>query len=561
MRLIRLFLFASLFLLFSAYAAWSQNFRPQKAHQAMVVTADRLASEVGLQILKKGGNAVDAAVAVAFTLAVTYPNAGNIGGGGFMLIRSPQNEVWALDYREKAPLLANEKMYLDEQGNIIPDASLIGYQACGVPGTVYGLWEAHQKFGRLKWKTLLKPAIDFARKGFALNEFQANALNRAREKLIKFESSRKIFVKNEGQFQEGDILVQKDLARTLKRIARKSIHDFYSGQTARMIATAMKKNGGLITLEDLMQYRAVWRKPIKFTYRGYQIFSMPLPSSGGILLAEILNTLEKFERTALGLNSAKYIHLLTEIERQAYHDRAVYLGDADFVDVPVERLISKSYADSIRKQLSLLVAGYSAPDHLFKTNESEQTTHFSIVDGQGWAVSNTYTLNGNYGCGVVIEGTGILMNNEMDDFSIKPGHPNMFGLVGSKANAIAPGKRMLSSMTPTIVSKNDSLFMVVGSPGGSKIITSVAQVLINVIDFKLNIRRAVEAPRFHFQWLPDLIFLENYGFNSDTIHNLQAEGYRISFVRGLGLVQGIVVEKNTLWGWSDPRGAGFATGY
>ncbi len=561
MKLITYFLIACFWSLVLTEAVWPQNFRPQKAEQAMVVSADRLASEVGLQILKKGGNAVDAAVAVAFTLAVTYPNAGNIGGGGFMLIRSPQNEVWALDYREKAPLLAREDMYLDEQGNVIPDASLIGYKASGVPGTVYGLWEAHQRFGRLKWKSLLKPAIDFARKGVPLNEFQANALNRAREKFMKFEASRKIFVKNEGAFREGDLLVQKDLAQTLKRIAKKGIGDFYSGQTARMIATEMKENGGLITLEDLMQYRAVWRKPIAFSYRDYQIFSMPLPSSGGILLAEILNTLEKFEPAALGLNSSKYIHLLVEIERQAYHDRATYLGDEDFVSVPVEKLISKAYADSIRNQLSLLQAGHSVPGSFAKSKESEQTTHFSIADAEGWAVSNTYTLNGNYGSGVVIEGTGILMNNEMDDFSIKPGHPNMFGLVGNKANAIAPGKRMLSSMSPTIVSKRDSLFMVVGSPGGSKIITSVLQVLINVIDFKLNIRRAVEAPRFHFQWLPDKIFLENYGFNSDTIHNLQAEGYRISFVGGLGLVQGIVVDRNTLWGWSDPRGAGFATGY
>ena len=553
-----LLIFAGLLVVQGLFA---QNFSPIKAGKGMVVSADRLASEVGIKILKKGGNAVDAAVAVAFTLAVTYPNAGNIGGGGFMLIRTPTNEIFALDYREKAPLRATRDMYLDEQGEVIPEASLIGYKACGVPGTVYGLWQAHQRFGRLKWKDLLKPAIQFAQKGFALNEMQAQKLNEAREKFLKFPAAQKIFVKQHGEFKEGEIFVQKDLAKTLKRIAKKGIRDFYAGYTARLIADDMQKNGGLITLDDLARYRPVWRQPIAISYRGYDIFSMPLPSSGGILLAEILNTLERFNLKALGLNSAKYIHLLTEIERQAYHDRAIYLGDVDFVSVPVKKLISKTYADSIRQNLSLLTAGQSNPDRLWTDGESEQTTHFSIVDQEGWAVSNTYTLNGNYGSGVVITGTGILMNNEMDDFSIKPGHPNMFGLVGNKANAIEPGKRMLSSMTPTIVTKNDSLFMVLGSPGGSKIITSVAQVLINVIDFKLNIRRAVETPRFHFQWLPDTIFFENYGFNRDTIHNLQAEGYRISFVSGLGLVQGIVIEKGMRRGWSDPRGAGFATGY
>ncbi len=560
MQTIRRFLITCFILIFFSAGLFAQNFSPVKGTQAMVVTADRLASLVGKNILQKGGNAVDAAVAVAFTLAVTYPNAGNIGGGGFMLIRTPQNTITALDYREKAPQKATENMYLDEQGNVIPNASLIGHKACGVPGTVYGLWIAHQRFGHLKWESLLKPAINLAQKGFPLNAFQASLLNEYQQKLNQFTATQKIFTKQK-PFHEGDIFIQKDLAKTLKRIARYGVKDFYQGQTAKLISNEMQKNGGLITLKDLANYRPVWRDPIQIQYRGFTIYSMPLPSSGGIVMAEILNTLEPFKVQELGLNSSRYIHLLTEIERQAYHDRAVYLGDPDFIDVPVEKLISKEYADSIRQHLSLLTAGKSVSERFSLTKESTQTTHFSIVDKNGWAVSNTFTLNGNYGSGVVVEGAGFLLNNEMDDFSIKPGYPNKFGLVGNKANAIAPGKRMLSSMSPTIVTKNDSLFMVVGSPGGSKIITSVVQVLLNVIDFGLNIRRAIETPRFHFQWLPDVIFLEKYGFSHDTLHNLIADGYRLSYVRSMGIVQGIIIKQNMYWGWSDPRGPGYAIGF
>ncbi len=560
LKLRRLFLL--LFIALLSVQVIAQPFAPVRATHGMVVTADSLASEIGFKILKKGGNAVDAAVAVAFTLAVTFPNAGNIGGGGFMLIRTPQNKVLALDYRERAPLLASKDMYLDSTGAVIEGASLIGYQACGVPGTVYGLWAAHQRFGRLKWKDLLQPAIELAQKGFALNQFQARLLNSARELFNRFPATAKIFVARDSSgFRAGDRLVQKDLASTLKRIAKSGIKDFYQGKTADLIAKDMAAHGGLITKKDLRQYRSVWRKPIRIQYRGFTIFSMPLPSSGGIVLGELLNTLSFFDVKQLGHNSSQYIHLLTEIERHIYRDRAHYLGDADFVQVEVERLLSRAHADSIRNNLSLLTAGKSVPDFQPLPEESKETTHFSIVDARGWAVSNTYTLNGNYGSGVVIEGTGILMNNEMDDFSIKPGHPNMFGLVGSQANAIAPGKRMLSSMTPTIVTRNDSLRLVLGSPGGSTIITTVAQVLINAIDFKMNIRRAVEAPRFHHQWLPDVVFLEKNGFSRDTIHNLENLGYRISFTDYLGLVQAIQVEKHGLFGWSDPRGTGLVKGY
>ncbi len=539
----------------------AQWFSPVQAQKAMVVTADSLASRVGLEVIKNGGNAVDAAVAVAFTLAVTYPNAGNIGGGGFMLIRTPDNRVFALDYREKAPLKASRDMYLNADGSVIPNASLIGYKACAVPGTVYGLWLAHKRFGRLPWRSLLEPAIRFAQKGFYINALQAAMLKHHAKKLLQFAQTARIFYPQNRPLKEGEILRQEDLAQTLKRIQKSGIRDFYQGKTAHLIADDMRKNGGLISLKDLNRYRAIWRKPIKISYRGYTVCSMPLPSSGGILLAEILNTLSFFKPAELGHNSAKYIQLLTEIERHAYRDRALYLGDADFVSVPVTHLISKEYADSIRCHLSLLMAGHSRTNGLKAIREGQQTTHFSIYDQQGWAVSNTYTLNSNYGAGVVIRGTGILMNNEMDDFSIKPGQPNQFGLVGNEANAIAPGKRMLSSISPTIVLHGDSLFMVIGSPGGSTIITSVLQTILNAIDFGMNIRRAVEAPRFHHQWLPDVIMLEQFGFNRDTINNLKNCGYRIKFVPRLGFIQAIMKKQDIIYGWGDPRGTGTALGY
>ncbi len=540
---------------------WAWDFSPVKARHAMVVSADSLASKIGVQVLEKGGNAVDAAVAVAFALAVTYPNAGNIGGGGFMLIRSPKNDIFALDYREKAPLAATRTMYLDADGRVIPNLSLIGYKACGVPGTVYGLWEAHKRFGRLPWKHLVEPAIRLAEHGFKINAYQARLLRIHAQEMQPFAETARIFFPDGQPLYAGERLIQKDLARTLKRIRKYGVKDFYRGQTARLIVEDMKRHGGLISREDLENYRPVWRKPVRINYRGFTVYSMSLPSSGGILLAEILNTLSFFRPWELGHNSAKYIQLLTEIERHAYRDRAHYLGDADFVKVPVKYLISKAYADSIRCHLSLLSAGTSEVDSIAQIKEGRQTTHFSICDAEGWAVSNTYTLNSNYGSAVVIKGTGILMNDEMDDFSIKPGQPNQFGLVGNEANAIAPEKRMLSSMSPSIVLKGDSLFMVLGSPGGSTIITSVLQTILNVVDFKMNIRRAIEAPRFHHQWLPDQITMEQFGFNRDTINNLRELGYRIHFVNKLGNVQGILLKHQTFYGWGDPRGTGTALGF
>ncbi len=538
----------------------AQHFSPVIATRGMVVSADSLASAVGKSILQKGGNAVDAAVAVAFTLAVTYPNAGNIGGGGFMLIRTPQNKIFALDYREKAPLAAYRDMYLDAEGHVIENASLLGFKASGVPGTVRGLWAVHHKFGKLKWRQLLEPAINYAQNGFRLNRYQAWLLAHKKDKLSYCAATKKIFFKDDSStYAQGEILRQTDLAKTFQRIALYGYKEFYFGQTAQLIAKQMKEHGGLITLEDLHKYKVKWRKPIRVDYRGFSIYSMPLPSSGGVLLAEILHVLQPFSLKELGHNSAQYIHLLTETERFAYRDRALYLGDPDFVQAPLERLLSAEYADSLRCQLSLLKAGKS--DSGIILEEAKETTHFSVADAQGWAVSNTFTLNGNYGSGIVIEGTGILMNNEMDDFSIKSGAPNQFGLVGNEANAIAPEKRMLSSMTPTIVLRNDSLFMVLGSPGGSTIITSVLQVLLNVIDFGMNIRRAVEAPRFHHQWLPDVIEMEQFGFSNDTKDNLRNMGYRLTEVGSLGFVQAIRVKNDLFYGWSDPRSPGKAIGF
>jgi len=542
-----------------------EGFHPVKAHTGMVVCAETNASEIGLNVLKQGGNAIDASVAVAFALAVTYPNAGNLGGGGFMIYRDAKDQVYALDYRETAPQLASGNMYLNDSAKVIEGASTLGYLAAGVPGTVAGLWQAHQRFGKLDWKQLIEPAIRLAENGFILGGFQADALIEANEDFNKFSSSKKIFTRNGLSFKTGDKLIQTDLAQSLHRIAVKGASGFYSGVTAKLISQDMRKNGGFIREEDLKNYKAIWRKPITGSYRGYKTFSMPPPRAGGIALAGILNTLELFDLSRFSVNSSSYIRLWVEIERQVYADRAQWLGDPDFIEIPVEKLISKEYAQTIKDKLSYFNAGdsygYKIPGINFE--ESDQTTHFSIVDHWGNAVSNTFTLNGNYGSRVVAAGTGILLNNEMDDFSLKPGYPNKYGLIGSEANAILPKKRMLSSMTPTIITKNDTLFMIIGGPGGSKIITTVAQVISNVIDHKMNIRQAIETPRFHHQWIPDVIYLEEGRFNCDTRDILKNKGYKLEFKTYMGYAQGILFnsKSNEYSGWSDPRSDGQVKGY
>jgi len=531
----------------------------------MVSTADKHASEVGIEILQKDGNAIDAAIAVGFTLAVTYPRAGNIGGGGFMVVRDKDNQIFSLDYREKAPIDAARDMYLDENENIIENLSIEGYLASGVPGTVHGLFEAHKKFGSLDWAELINPAIELAEYGFIIDRNLASSLEYKYDTFSKFPSSKNVFTKNGEKFKEGDTLKQSDLANTLKLIRDYGVSGFYDGKTAKLISEDMEKNKGLITEDDLAQYESVWREPIKFTYRNYTIFSMAPPSSGGIIISEILNTLENYNVSEMGPNSSDLVHVWAEIEKQAYADRAEYLGDSDFIEIPKEKLSSKKYAYTLFKNINPFYTTSSTEigTKLIPIEESSQTTHFSIVDKWGNAVSNTYTLNGSYGSGVVIEGTGILMNNEMDDFSTKAGFANMFGLLGSEANEIAPGKRMLSSMTPTIITKNDSLYMIVGTPGGATIITSVAQVISNVIDHNMNIRRAIEFPRFHHQWFPDEIKYEKNGFSIDVLNGLKNKGNSLNEVDSIGDIQSILWNnKFKEWqGWSDPRGNGVTKGY
>ncbi len=542
---------------------WATEFQPVFGEKGMVVTEDPLATAVGLQVLKNGGNAIDAAVAVGFALAVTYPTAGNIGGGGFMVIRLANGKVYTLDYRETAPGAAYKDVYLDDEGQVLKDASLVGYKAAGTPGTVAGLEAAYKRFGTKSWDELLAPAIHYAQDGYRLSRHKTAAINTRLEYFNLFPSSRKIFTKNGQPFDPFDMLVQKDLARTLKRIARKGSSDFYRGETARLIVRDMEHNQGMITLNDLKSYKVKWREPVHFTYRDYDVFSMPLPGSGGIVMAEIFNTLEPFNLSAFNVNSSDLIHLWVESERQAYADRAVFMGDADFVEVPVAKLISKKYAAYIRSQMDFFHARNSndvaANEAWMK--ESFETTHFSIVDQWGNAVSNTYTLNSGFGAKAVVDGAGFLLNNEMDDFSIKPGVPNQYGLIGSYANQIDPGKRMLSSMTPTIITRHDSLFMVVGAPGGSRIITAVAQTISNVIDHQYNIRMAIENPRFHHQWKPDVVFLERPGFTDDTIVALKGRGHTIRYVKSLASVQGILLKNGLIQGWSDPRRDGKALGY
>jgi len=531
----------------------------------MVSTADKHASEVGIEILQKDGNAIDAAIAVGFTLAVTYPRAGNLGGGGFMVVRDKDNQIFTLDYREKAPIDAARDMYLDENENIIENLSIEGYLASGVPGTVHGLFEAHKKFGSLDWAELINPAIELAEYGFIIDRNLASSLEYNYDTFSKFPSSKKIFTNNGEKFNEGDTLIQSDLANTLKLIRDYGISGFYDGKTAKLISEDMERNKGLITEDDLAQYESVSREPIKFTYRNYTIFSMAPPSSGGIIISEILNTLENYNVSEMGPNSSDLVHVWAEIEKQAYADRAEYLGDSDFIEIPEEKLSSKKYAYTLFKNINpfFSTASTKIGTNLIQIEESSQTTHFSIVDKWGNAVSNTYTLNGSYGSGVVIEGTGILMNNEMDDFSTKAGFANMFGLLGSEANEIAPRKRMLSSMTPTIITKNDSLYMIVGTPGGATIITSVAQVISNVIDHNMNIRRAIEFPRFHHQWFPDEIKYEKNGFSIDVLNGLKNKGNSLNEVDRIGDIQSILWNnKFEEWqGWSDPRGNGVTKGY
>lgn len=537
------------------------SFTPVAARHGIVVSSEPLASEVGVEILKAGGNAVDAAVAVGFALAVTHPSAGNIGGGGFMLIRLAGGDSVVVDYREEAPAAASRNMFQDAQGAVIPDSSTVGALAAGVPGTVAGLALAHQKYGKLPWARVLRPAIRLAETGFPVSYELAESLRADRELLSKFVETHRIFLHGGKFYEPGDLFRQPELARTLRRIAVGGPASFYRGAIARSIAASMQKHHGLITLEDLQHYQAKVRQPLRGDFRGFEILTVPPPSSGGVGLIEMLNVLEPMDLA--GPNSFQTIQRMAETMRRAYADRAAYLGDADFVPVPVAGLTSKKYAAKLRDEILQGRAEVAVQAGKPAEFESPQTTHFSVVDAGGNAVANTYTLNGSYGNGLTVEGAGFLLNNEMDDFAAKPGEPNMFGLVQGEANAVGPRKRPLSSMTPTIVTKDGKVRLLLGSPGGGTIINTVLQVLLNGLVHGMNVRQAVTAPRFHHQWAPDVLVMERVGFSADTIEKLKEAGYKIHFRDRMGACEAIEINPETGWrfGAADPRASGKAVGY
>jgi gamma-glutamyltranspeptidase / glutathione hydrolase len=574
-------LFATLPLFSSAWA-----FQPVAARHGMVVAAEPLAAEVGVQILKQGGNAVDAAVAVGFALAVTNPQAGNIGGGGFMLIRMASGECVVIDYREEAPGKATHDMYLDSGGNLIPHATLLGGLASGVPGTVAGLALAERKYGKLGLARVMEPAIRLASEGFPMSYSLSKLLNEYSDRLSKFQETKRIFLRDGKPYEAGEIFRQPELAQTLRLIQKKGPEGFYRGKVAKDLAASVKRHGGIISREDLREYRAKVRRPLVGHFRGYTILTVPPPSSGGVALLEMLNILGPID---LGPpNSYRSIHLIAETMRRAYADRAAYLGDTDFVSVPETGLLSKSYATKLREEIlnslpdAPISAGRPAP------YESSETTHYSVVDDAGDAVSNTYTLNEWFGSAVTVEGAGFLMNDEMDDFAAKPGSPNMFGLIQGKANSIAPRKRPLSSMTPTIVlsrtavappkvlgsverspsprrraaSRHLQVRLVLGSPGGATIINTVLQVMLNVLVYRMDVLRAVTEPRFHDQWMPDRLEMEP-GFSADTIEKLVQAGYKLKILDDVGDCETIAVDPRTHWrfGAADPRRGGKAAGY
>ncbi len=530
----------------------------------MVVSADPLASRVGLDILKKGGNAVDAAVAVGFALAVTYPSAGNLGGGGFMMIRLSHGETICIDYRERAPLASRKDVYLDATGAVLAKASTEGYRASGVPGTVAGLCLASSKYGKLSLRDVIQPAIALAETGFPISYQLSESLKESASLLQSFSESARIYLRNGTYFEPGEVLILSDLAQSLKTIRDLGPEGFYRGPIAQKLVEHFKAHGAWITQEDLNTYQPIIRTPVTGNYRGYKIITVPPPSSGGIVLLEMLNMLEGYPLRDYGAGSSQVVHYVAEAMKLAFRDRSELMGDPDFVKFPVETLTSKTYAEALRKNIrpDRTNSSQTLPKRVLIT-ESEETTHFSIADQYGNVVANTYTLNGGYGSGVTVPGTGILMNNEMDDFTSKVGVPNAYGLIQGKANAIAPGKRPLSAMTPTFVTQGENLVLVIGSPGGPTIINTVLQIVLNIIDFGFTIQEAIDAPRFHHQYLPDELRLEKRGWAQDVVTALQNRGHK-TVVRGfMGDAQGIQLDPQTgiLWGAADPRGDGLAMGY
>jgi gamma-glutamyltranspeptidase/glutathione hydrolase len=529
-----------------------------------VSSRSALASEVGVEILRQGGNAIDAAVAVGFALAVTYPSAGNIGGGGFIVMRLANGEVLTQDHREKAPLAASTDMFLDANGDVDREMSLFSLQAAGVPGSVAGMLDALEKHGTMTREQVLAPAIALAEEGFILNDDLAGDFNDTMPYFERHAASLAVFTRDGAPYRAGDRFVQRDLAEALKRISAQGRDGFYKGPTADMIVAEMQRNGGLISHEDLQTYDVVWREPIRGDYRGYEIWSMPPPSSGGVVLMQILNMLEPYEIGTLGWGSSQTVHLMVEALRRAYADRAEHLGDPDFYPVPIDKLISKDYA--VERFADMNPAAASDSETIFAGNwvgESQDTTHYSVVDGQGNAVAVTTTLNGSYGNRIVVPGAGFLLNNEMDDFSAKPGSPNMYGLLGGEANKIEPGKRMLSSMTPTIVVKDGATVLVTGSPGGSTIINTVLHVVMNVIDHGMGVEEAVASPRFYHQWKPDQIRFERDSISAETRATLESMGHRGFQEAGFafGDANSIVIRDGTIEATSDPRSVGGAAAW
>ena len=544
----------------------AQSQDPIFAENGMVVSTSKQASEIGIRILKEGGNAIDAACAVGFALAVTSSSNGNIGGGGFMVTYLADGTVFTLDFREKAPAAAYRDMFLDDNGDVIKDMSLKTRASSGVPGSVDGLLKAWSKYGsgNISLRELLYPSISLAERGFKLSVYEAQTLNTFKELFSNNEAASKIFIRSDNRdWKSGDRLVQKDLGKTLKRIARYGRNGFYSGITADLIISEMDKGAGYITYEDLRQYESKFREPVTGTFNQYEIISMGPPSSGGTILIEMLNMLELFPLNDFIWNSSNYIHLLTEVQRRAYADRAEHLGDADFWNSPTNMLLKKSYAKNRIKDFSPKKASPSKqilPGDPYAF-ESSETTHYSIIDKYGNAVSVTTTINLAYGSGIVVDGAGFFLNNEMDDFSSKPGVPNSFGLVGNEANSIEPGKRPLSSMTPTIVLKNKKPFLILGSPGGSRIITSVLQALLNITIHNMSLKEAVSLPRVHSQWLPDAVYFEENSLNDDVKELLIDNGHTILPFSYIGNVNAILINENGYTGYGDPRGENTAKGY
>lgn len=531
----------------------------------MVVSASDLATKVGIEILKQGGNAVDAAIGVGFTLAVTFPAAGNIGGGGFLVFVRNDGSATTIDYREKAPASAHRNMYLDSSMKPIPNMSVEGVTSAGVPGSVAGLLLAHEKYGTMSLQEVIQPAIELAEHGFKLNHELSQSLNFNYKNFEKFPSTKKIFINDEKKFSEGEVFLQNDLAETLKRIRDNGADGFYRGKTADLIVNQMKSDGGFITHEDLSNYIAVERLPIKGNYRGYDIISMGPPSSGGIALIEALNILENMKFSKEDFHGSNHLHYLIEALKRVYFDRSEYLGDSDFVNVPLELLTSKQYAKKLFNSIDLNSSSNykSINTKVFKSKESFETTHYSIYDSYGNAVSVTTTINGSFGSHVVVDGAGFLLNNEMDDFSMKPGFPNMYDLIGSEANAIQPGKRMLSSMTPTIILKDNKPVLIIGSPGGPMIITSVIQAVMNFIDFGMDVEQAINMPRIHHQWLPEEIYHEPFALSSDVKMKLETMGHKFQYRNSMGRLEGIMIDRknNFIYGATDRRGSGLAKGF